>query len=515
MAQARVAMFLVSSIVLCGVPAFAQIALQPIGQHAGSASAEIAAYDPASRRVFSVDPLSKTIDVLDIVNPAAPFKQFSIDVSAYGTPNSVDTRDGIMAVAVESNVRTSPGRILFYEAGGTGDLVNWVTIGAVPDMVTFTPNGRWLLVANEGEPDVVTPIDPEGSVSIIDMTGGAADVTQADVRTAAFTKFTADPTEVTKILIDPDIRIFGPNNPSVAQDLEPEYIAVSHDSKTAWVTLQENNAIGILDIGSADFTNLVALGFKNHALPGNALDASDRDSAINIRNWPVFGMYLPDAIASFRVGGKTYLITANEGDSRDFPPTFTEEARVGGLTLDPIAFPNATTIKQNAQLGRLKVTNTLGDTDSDGDFDELYAFGARSISVWTAGGKLVFDSGDELEQKTAEVLPAVFNDQGDGVFDSRSDDKGPEPEGVVVGRAYGRQYAFVTLERIGGVMVYDLSDPTHPHLVQYINTRATGDRAPEGIIFVKAEDSPNGHPLVIVSHEVSGTTRIFQVNKQS
>jgi hypothetical protein len=374
-------------------------------------------------------------------------------------------------------------------------------------MLAFTPNGRKLLVANEGEPNDAYTIDPEGSISIIDVTGGAAQVTQDDVTTASFSGFSRD-------TIDPSIRIFGANNPTVAQDLEPEYLTISHDSRTAWVTLQENNAVAVLDINAGVFTKLAALGFKDHRLPGDGLDASDRDGAINIANWPVFGMYLPDAIDSFRVGGTTYLITANEGDSRAFSG-LNEEARVGdaGIVLDPSAFPDAAALKMSRNLGRLRITNTKGDTDGDGDFDELYAFGARSFSVWTVDGERLFDSGDDFEQITAAALPAVFNDSGDNLFDSRSDDKGPEPEGVVVGKAFGRQYAFVVMERVGGVMAYDVSNPRQPRFVQYINTRDTGDRAPEGIFFIKAEDSPTGAPLLVVSHEISGSTRLFEITK--
>ncbi|RPH81441.1 MAG: hypothetical protein EHM80_02345 [Nitrospiraceae bacterium] len=228
----------------------------------------------------------------------------------------------------------------FFNASGT--LLNTLTVGALPDMLIFSPNGKWLLVANEGEPssynnNPVPSVDPEGSVSLIDMTQSVTSLTQLDVRTATFSPSIpqVNPTS---------IRTYGPNA-TFAQDIEPEYITVSHDSKTAWVTLQENNAIGILDIPTATFTKIVGLGFKDHLLPENQLDASDRDmlgssnnGIINIRNWPVLGMYEPDAIASYRVKGETYLVTANEGDTRDYPPGFTEEARVGALSLDAATF---------------------------------------------------------------------------------------------------------------------------------------------------------------------------------
>jgi hypothetical protein len=254
----------------------------------------------------------------------------------------------------------------------------------------------------------------------------------------------------------------------------------------------------------------------------NGLDASDRDNAINIRNWPIFGMYQPDAIASYRVGNKTYLITANEGDARDYD-TFAEEARIKDLALDPVAFPNAAALQADAALGRLTVTTTLGDTDNDGDYDELYVFGGRSFSIWDDQGNLVYDSGEDFERITAQLFPNDFNsnNDGNGTFDNRSDNKGPEPEGVTTGVINGRTYAFIGLERIGGVMVYDVTSPKSPEFIQYINPRdfagnaaagTAGDLGPEGILFISAADSPTGKPLVVVANEVSGSTGIFEIN---
>lgn len=218
-------------------------------------------------------------------------------------------------------------------------------------------------------------------------------------------------------------------------DLEPEYLTVSHDSRTAWVTLQENNAVAVLDIEARRFTSLVALGFKDHALAGNALDPSDRDGGIRIANWPVLGMYQPDAIAALEYQGQTFFLTANEGDSRP-----SEETRVADVTLDFTRFPNALSLQNPANLGRLRITNLRGDTDGDGDFDELYAFGGRSFSIWSPSGELVFDSGDSFAGITAASVPGIFNSNGDSAasFDTRSDDKGSEPEGLVLGKVFGR-----------------------------------------------------------------------------
>jgi hypothetical protein len=349
-------------------------------------------------------------------------------------------------------------------------------------------------------------------------------LTEADVRIADFTGFngqTFDPYATS-------IRIFGPHA-TVAQDLEPEYIAVDPNSLTAYVTLQENNALAIVDIGSATVTELVGLGFKDHRGEANALDASNKDKAINIAPWPVFGMFLPDAIDCFQVNGDTYLITANEGDSRDYDG-FSEEERVADLDLDPGVFPEAVALQDPANLGRLKITTTLGDMDSDGQYESLFSYGARSFSIWTTAGELVFDSGSELEWITAAADPRHFNATNDeNEFDDRSDDKGPEPEGVVTGVAYGRMLAFIGLERVGGIVVYDVTDPTSPEFVDYLNNRnfacnlenesvaatpAPRDLGPEGLAFIAAGDSPNGRPLLAVGNEVSGSTTLFEIRNK-
>jgi hypothetical protein len=385
-------------------------------------------------------------------------------------------------------------------------------VGALPDHVSFTADGEYLLVANEGEPNsygLSTSVNPEGSVSIINLKHG---VHRASVRTASFAGFNGQKDS----LVASGVRVFSPGA-TVAQDLEPEYI--TSKGRTAWVTLQEANAIAILDIPSATFSRIVPLGYKDHNVPGQGLDPSDKDAAtnggINIANWPVRGLYLPDAIASFRArDGQTYLVTANEGDSRtpgDFPGMPDEESRIKPLSLDATAFPNAATIKNDVRLGRLKVTKTLGDTDGDGDYDALYSFGARSFTIRSATGDVVWDSGDQFEQYLAANTPADFNKgHDDPTFDIRSDDKGPEPEGVAVGRIAGRTFAFIGLERVGGVFAYDVTDPAAPTLAAYANSRAT-DLGAEGLSFIKAEDSPTRTPLVLIGNEVSRTVAVYEV----
>ena len=503
------------------------IKLSVIGTHATGVfddlGAEIAAFDPRTGLLFSVSAGTGEVHVLDIRDPRAPVKVSSIVTS--GQPNSVAVHDGVVAVAVQAAIKTDPGLVQFFRAGSLA-FINQVMVGSLPDMLTFTPDGRYVLVANEGEPSDDYTIDPEGSVSIIDLYGGVARLTQASVTTVGF--------DDTIPLTDAaSVRVFGPSA-TLARDLEPEYIAISPDSRTAWVTLQENNAIAVLDIRRRRFTRLSGLGFKDHALADNALDPSDRDGeggagGIHLGSWPVRGMYQPDGVQAFQVRGRTYLVTANEGDAREYA-AFSELARVKDLVssarLDPLSAAFAHTA--DAALGRLRVTTATGDTDNDGDIDVLHAFGARSFSIWSPEVEMVFDSGDDLERRTAALEPANFNSTNDAnqSFDARSDDKGPEPENVAVGRLYGRTYAFIGLERIGGIMVYDVTYPAWPQFATYINHRdfaavfdatsfaAAKDLGPEGLLFIAPEDSPNGAPLLVVSNEVSGTTTILRISRE-
>lgn len=465
--------------------------------------AEISAYDHDLGRLFTTNGSGNAIRVLELFESNKLQDAGSISLAAYGAaPNSVAAHGGVLAVAVEADDKQAPGSVVFFDSL-TLEFRSSVAVGALPDMIAFTPDGRYLVVANEGEPSDDYSVDPEGSISIIN-------VATSDVSHAFFTAFNN--------AIDPEVRIFGPNA-SVAQDLEPEYIAISADSSTAYVSLQENNALAVVDIEQATVLDVVALGYKNHALPGNGFDASDRDggdncafaledpeNCINIMTQPTLGMYQPDAIASYSVDGTTYLVSANEGDARDYDE-FSEEFRVGDddFVLDSQAYPTADALKDDAALGRLKTTNATGDTDQDGDIDQVYSYGARSFSIWNTSGDLVFDSGDEFEQ-TLKMLQAA----GEDVWvDSRSDDKGPEPESIMVAEISKRHIAFIGLERVSGVMVYDITSPTSPLYVGYINTKKAGDISPEGLLYVTRTDDSGA---LVVTNEVSNTTSVYRVS---
>ncbi len=467
---------------------FSQISNTEIG--GGEGAAEISAFDPKTNKLFVITNAGNLtqIEVLDITNPAVPINIGSINVSVFGGGvNSVDVSDGKLAAAIEGFSKTDNGKIVVFKTSDYS-VLGQAIVGALPDMVTFTPDGKYILSANEGEPSSDYSTDPLGTVSIISVKDNYA------VSTLDFAGLAGQESA----LKAKGFRIFG-KDASFAEDIEPEYVTVSANSQTAWVTLQENNGIAKIDIVSKKITQIFPLGFKDYSIAGNFIDPSDFNKAYTPAQWNVKGVYMPDGIAVIEEFGIPFLFTANEGDAREYPNAgFVENKRVKQITLDPTAFPNAITLKEDANLGRLNITTTLGDTDGDKDYDQLYSFGARSFSVWNGlSGQLLFDSKNELDEKASAF----------GVYDDgRSDDKSVEPEAVVIGASGKQKFAFVGLERADAVALYDLSSCLNPKFVKMLKV---GD-APEGVLFVSAKDSPSKKSLLIVSSEGDGTVRIFE-----
>ncbi len=459
----------------------------------GEGAAEITAFDPVTNKLFIVnnddDAGLNEISVYDISDIENPAQGTAIDISATGAPNSVAVYGTMLAVAVEAPVAQDPGTVLVFDTASQAQ-TNSYTVGALPDMLTFTPDGTYLLVANEGEPNDDYTIDPDGGVSIIELATG-------NVTSLTFDGFNAQEAS----LEAEGFRVFGPGA-DLAADVEPEYITISDDSRTAWVSLQENNGIARINLSTMIVEDIYPLGFKDYSAAGNEIDASDQDDTKELKSWPVYGMYQPDAITYVSIGGADYIISANEGDARDYD-TFSEEERIADIMLDPTAFAVGEDYQNDANLGRLEITTTLGDTDGDGDYDELYSYGARSFSIWSGNGQLVYDSGNEIAARTLELNADRFNDD-----DGRSDAKGAEPEAVEVIQI-GEQYLlFVALERTDGVLVRDITTPTGPVFMQWL--LQAGDEAPEGLLAIPAADSPSGTDLLLISNEDSGTVSIFQ-----
>lgn len=490
---------------------FAQnISITELGRYTNGqvAASEITAYDAASKKLFITNSAGDSIDIIDVTNPSLPTYSNGIDITAYGgAVNSVvNLNNGFFAAAIESVVKQDSGSVVFFNTNGV--FAKQVKVGALPDMLALTHDGTKVLVANEGEPNNTYTIDPEGSVSIIDVSGGVANLTQNDV---TFINFNNAPTTIPGSLKKPGA--------TWAEDLEPEYIALSENDSLAFVSCQESNVIVTIDLTTNTILSYKGLGFKDHSIFGNGLDASDKDFRINIANYPIKGVYQPDAIAAYAVNNNTYVITANEGDSRDYAG-YSSETKISNLTLDSTVFPNAATLQADSVLGRLKTftIDMIGDIDNDSINDEIYVYGARSFSIWDATGNLVWDSGDEIETYCAANHPTFFNcnDGKSSKQDTRSDDKGPEPEGVTIGEIGNKFYAFIGLERQGGIMVYDVTNPNTPSFTTYIHTIGSGtvltDISPEGLLFIPKSKSHTNENLLIVSNEGSGTTTIYQIN---
>lgn len=475
-------------------------------------AAEIVAYNPENKNFYVVNGIEKKLDIVSLAtldgtkNNQKPSAAKSIDVSkmvdgfAFGdlTSVAVDIINKRIAVAVQAEAYDEAGRIIILDYDGKYQ--GNYKVGIQPDMVTFSPDGKYALSANEGEArkGYAAGTDPKGSVTIVDLDKkieNTVDFTAWDSRRDELVK--------DKVIVKKGL------NPST--DFEPEYIAVSSDSKTAYVALQEANAIAVLDIAKNEFTAISSLGLKDHRIDGNELDAF-KDKKIQIKKDNFLGVPMADGIAIYEVNGKTYLLTANEGDATEWAE-----------------YTNLTTTAINGQTMDVLDWRKLDGLEEPKNGEE-YLMGGRSFSIYEVTAKgldRVFDSGSDFERVTAQVYPKNFNASNkNNKLDSRSDAKGPEPESVTVTKVGNKTYAYIGLERIGGVMLYDITNPQEAVFCDYINSRnfevdfpkkgtdpAQGDVGAEGLCVIPAAKSPTGYPIVLTANEVSGTVAIYQQNE--
>jgi hypothetical protein len=471
--------------------------------------AEIVQYNKDNQRIYMVNGALGSLDMVDVKNlRSGSFRSLSlyrrIDISTMGnthgfvygdlTSVAISTKNKLIALAVQHRDYASPGYIVLMDY--EGNYLRHYGAGVQPDMICFTKDERYILTADEGEPREGyggAAIDPPGSVTILDLSAN-------EVKIAGFGVFDENGTR--EALIQKGVILGAGTRPSL--DLEPEYIAAREDSRTAWVSLQEANAIAVLDIPTGVFTSIATLGFKDHSLPANSLDAL-KDGKPELAPQNLYGVYMPDGIAAVNIQGIPYLLTANEGDAREWGSGDTEYADITSFSI-----------------GNYKM-DILDNAKKDGlDANRIYIPGGRSFSIWDASGpdpRQIYDSGNDFETITAGLYPSNFNaSHGNNDLDSRSGKKGPEPEYVAILPVKNRVYACIGLERIGGVMVYDISNPNAPVFYDYLNTRnfsgsgleEMGDLGPEGLCAVAAEDSPTKQPLLFVANEVSGTISVFE-----
>ncbi|MBE4573054.1 alkaline phosphatase [Vibrio navarrensis] len=524
-----------------------------------SSAAEIVSYDSCTDKLYVVNAKAGLVDVLGLDEHNQPFLLGHIELASagksagieIGAANSVATHNGLVAVAVENANKQANGIIALYRSSDL-TLITTYPAGALPDMVSFSKDGRYIASANEGEPSGDYQVDPEGSITLIDLANGPMQAKVQQIDFKAFNEKRRD--EIEKV------RISG-RNATPAQDIEPEYLTFADNGKL-YVSLQENNALAIIDVASARIEKIASLGEKSWS---NAqLDASNKDKKIgNFRAYPqLSGLYMPDSITSYQAEGKTYILSANEGDGREYGIETTQsrcdelgfawqeedyrstdaysnklgfcishidEVRGKKLKVDD-KHPLAAALKDNKQLARLKFIKPNTKVAAN---DTLLTYGARSFSIWDEHGELVFDSGDQFGQIASMMEGENFNSSNDSnrSADDRSDDKGIEPEAIEVAKINGRTYAFIGLERQGGIMVYDVSQPHDAMFITYVNHRdysqpvcsqtnkdgectndqynpLAGDLGPESIRYFQRQ----GQHLLAVGNEVSGTTSVYRLD---
>ncbi|OHU95110.1 choice-of-anchor I family protein [Pseudoalteromonas byunsanensis] len=510
--------------------------------YAINSSGENAVVEVLPATTFDSAALAKNSD--DVITTTNLNSTLTINLNQHtpGDANSIaiDNNNQLLAVAMAAKTTGEAGHIAFYDiSGDTPVFLKNVEAGALPDMVTFNHDGTKVVVANEGEPAGDYSVDPEGTISIINITNGIVANTATHIDFKAFNDKQAELEAQGMVFANPTGRTINGKliNTTVAMDLEPEYVTITKDNRYAYVSIQENNAMAVVDL-TDNSVKLLGLGFKDWS--NLTMDASDKDGKINFRSYSgLYGMYQPDTITSFTWKGANFIVSANEGDGREYFFNTTDEADClakGGLDYDEddgcLAYVDESRAKKltlasnfsylnndNDDIGRLKVTTVKGDADNDGQYEQLYTYGARSFTIWDSNGLVVFDSGDQIERITAAIHGDAFNnDEDSNEGDTRSDAKGPEPEALALGNIGERLFAFVGLERMGSVMVYDITNPYDVKFADYFYNRGltedaqiSGDLAPEGMTFVSAEQSATGKPLLIIGNEISGSVAVWQV----
>ena len=493
---------------------------------------EIVAYNKANGHAYAVNGQDGVLASIDIAGGDTELSSVDIDVKAlvsdsdftYGDMTSVAvSSDGsLIATALQDADYDEEGRIALFSSDSDGsiELLKVYEAGIQPDMVTFSPDGRYVLTADEGEPrEGYDEDDPEGSVTVVSLDDDIVSV-------IGFEAF--DNPLARKALADKGIIMQKGTVPS--EDFEPEYIAVGNNK--AYITLQEANAVAVLDLDSMLFTGVYTVGLEDYSIV--PVDIDKKDDAYNPRTYETLrGIRMPDGIAYFSVDGNDYIVTANEGDAREWGDYLNEDERDFG---DGDVSPTGAITAENAGLDGKVVF--LASDDYDGLDDCIdYLYGGRTMTIFRVddnGLEEVFTTADDTERITYSYLPEYYNASNDNaVLDDRSGKKGPEAEAVTVGEVNGRIYAFLALERTGGIMVYDVTEPENSKYVNYINTRdftsivsgseiyedgeldkwvTGGDVAPEGLAFASAEDSPTGEALLIAAFEVSGTVAVYTLN---
>ena len=457
--------------------------------------------------------------------------QFSIDAASAVTnfkevsSVALDPRGtglGAMVVQID-NATVNPngysipqiGRIVFFDVTD-GSIEGLTSTGYHPDMVAISSTGI-VAVANEGEyswngngdsPAAVSA-NQNGSVSLYNLSA----VTAGDFTAAA---------SVSEVNVDFTATTLTGVRYGTAGEIEPEYVAFDASGDAIFVGAQENNTIFHLDGLAAFIASPGTPAWEVHPLGSvqYTADVTNNDNAANIDTL-IKGLHMPDAIAVFDQGGKTYVVTADEGDARpddsDITRASTYDDVLSEIATTPIYDDGGGAVTQQELFDLVKSKNELGrlnilvDQSTEGGagtvLTDIVAMGSRGITVWeynSSQSSLTRVSHLPLESFLLAQDPTRHNsnDGGDpAALDARSDDKGPEPEAVAIANIGGTNYAVVGCERQNGVVLVDLSNPAAPVAVSYINNRDNALISPETAQFVPAAASPTGAGLAIFGYE--------------
>ena len=479
-------------------------------------TAEISAYMPEKKVLFVVGG-ENVLEVVDMSDPANPRKVGEMKLP--GGASSVTVNGDLVAVSLLNNPEWKMGHVQVMRYNKKLEVLGKHELCYMPDMITFTPDGANLLIACEGSPDENFAEDPEGGIGVLSIDASVVGTPKAVKAWAKPQKKVVGFNGLDSLaLMAKGVRKTGIK--SFVQSLEPEYITVSKDSKMAWVSLQENNALVKFDVAAKKILDVFPLGYVDHSKPGFGLDIK-KNKTIEIKNYPLRGLRQPDGISAFTAGGKTFVLTANEGSPVNDYKAWTDVTTPMMLSqngaLDPGVF-TADVLEdvKNVSVSNLERCDVAPDKTQNGKCPYMYSFGTRSISIFDGKtGHLMWDSGDAFEQTIAKVAPDYFNwnsKKGKVKMDARSEDKGCEPENVTTGIVGDKRYAFVGLERTSGIAVFDITGVENgntPKIVDYYLDPK--DRGPEGILFIPAEKSPNGEPLLVVGYEYSKTLAVYSV----
>lgn len=502
-------LFFSSSLIAQSLP-FAKVHTYQAGSYNSGATKYIS-FDHTVQQLYSINQGALGFDIIDYSDVFKPNVKQTVDVSSFMNHiRSIETSGGDVFVAGDGSSPQLPGKLLIYNSNGV--YRKQLSLGVTPDRMKFSPDDITLIIANEGIPDSAYSTDPPGTINVINTSAGVNFITQADVKTVDFTLLDT-------VAYDSLIHVYDNAGQSPSQDLEPEAIAITSNGQKAIIAIQENNALAVIDIQTASLDEVLGMGYRDYNLEG--LDASDLSKNINIdTHQRLYGIHQPSDIEAFNHMGAEYVLTANQGAPREYAG-YDETVRVKNQPVDPSKFSNLSSLLEDTILGRLRVTSAFGDHNGDFLHDSLLAFGSRSISIWDSTGTEVWNSGDYIPQVIALLHAANFSSSAvdNSSYKTRSDDMGIEPSTIAVGEIDGKRYAFVGLYQMGGIFIYDITDPLNPVFELYELNRdfsfpasdpMAGDLGPTDLEFVPATKTNLGIALLFVANEVSGSISVYQ-----